>query len=96
MGCCIFTLALFGASRLANVVWWLFRPAYWFAAWQSWPVVWWMWPTLGILFLPWTTLMYMVVYPDGLSFVNWLFLGFALVVDIGSYGSGFRANAART
>ncbi len=96
MGCCVFTLVLFGMSRLANVVWWLFRPAYWFAGFSGWPIIWWLWPMVGILFLPWTTLMYMIVYPSGISLINWLFLGLALAADIGSYGGGWRANASRT
>jgi len=95
MGCCLFALVLSGAPRLANIIWWLFRPVYWQAAFRDWPAAWWLWPTVGIVFLPWTTLMYAIVYPDGLSFWNWLFLALALVADIASYGSGAKAEQQR-
>jgi len=96
MGCCLFALILSGAPRLASVIWWLFRPVYWTAAFRDWPVVWWLWPTLGIVFLPWTTLMYAFVYPDGLSLFNWIFLGLALVLDIGTYGGDYKARQKQT
>lgn len=95
MGCCLFAAVLAGAPRLANVIWWLFRPAYWFAGFSGWPIVWWLWPTLGIAFLPWTTLMYVIVYPNGLSLINWVFLGLAFAVDIASYGSGEKGRRDR-
>ena len=96
MGCCLFASILAGAPRLASIMWWLFRPNYWFAAFAGWPIVWWLWPTAGILLLPWTTLMYAIVYPQGLSVINWIFLGLALAMDIGSYGGGAYANQHRT
>ncbi len=101
MGCCIFTLLLFGASRLADVLWWIVQPNRWSLTFASFPGAYWIWPFLGIIFLPWTTLMYVVVYPAApgdphLTLINWLFLVLAFIVDIGSYGSGWRANAART
>jgi hypothetical protein len=96
MGCCLFALMLSGMPRVANIIWWLFRPGYWAAGFAGWTGGVWLWSILGILFLPWTTLMYMIVYPGGLSFINWLFLGLALVIDIGSYGGGWRANQTRT
>ena len=95
MGCCLLTLVLLGASRLADVIWWVVRPGYWQAAFVNWPIVWWAWPTLGIIFLPWTTLMYVIVYPSGVSFFEWILLAVSLLIDISSYGSGYRANAQR-
>lgn len=95
MGCCLFALVLSGAPRLASIIWWLFRPVYWQAAFRDWPATWWLWPTIGIVFLPWTTLMYAIVYPDGLSFWNWLFLALAVITDIASYGGGAKAEQRR-
>ncbi len=96
MGCCIFTLVLFGASRLADVLWWIVQPNRWSLTFSAFPGAYWIWPFLGIIFLPWTTLMYVIVYPGGIIFINLIFLVLAFIVDIGSYGSGYRANAART
>ena len=47
-----------------------------------------IWPLLGFVFLPWTTLMYVAVAPLGVTGLDWLWLGLALVVDIGSYSGG--------
>lgn len=90
MGCCAFALVLAGAPRLATLVWWFVQPARMGATFSGWLL-----PLLGIVFLPWTTLMYIIVFPGGLTLVNWVFLGLALAVDIGSYGSGYRANSQR-
>jgi len=83
MGCCLFASVLAGAPRLAFLLWWLFLPARINLAFDTW-----IWPLLGVIFLPWTALMYVFVYPGGLSVINWIFLGLALAIDIGSYGGG--------
>jgi hypothetical protein len=45
-------------------------------------------PLLGLLFLPWTTLMYVLVQaPAGrISFWGWLFVGIGVILDMSSYG----------
>jgi hypothetical protein len=83
-GCCLFALMLAGAPRLAFVLWWFVQPGRMSVTFSGS----WFWPLLGVLFLPWTALMYVIVYPGGLSFINWVFLALALAVDIGSYGGG--------
>jgi hypothetical protein len=92
MGCCLFASVLAGAPRLAFLLWWLLQPARINLTFGGS----FLWPILGVLFLPWTTLMYVIVYPDGLSVINWIFLGLALAADIGSYTSGGVANTKRT
>ena len=92
--CCFFTtLVLFG-PRLAILVWWLLDPIRWYgtqlSAFQSW-----LWPILGFIFLPWTTLMYVLVYPGGLVLFDWVFLAIALIIDIGSYAGGGYGNRNR-
>jgi hypothetical protein len=37
---------------------------------------------LGWLFLPWTTLMYISIYPGGITRFDWIFLGLGLFADI--------------
>ena len=59
--CCFFTaLVLFG-PRLAILVWWLLQPLRWQAAFETW-----FWPFLGFIFVPWTTLMYVMVASGGI------------------------------
>ena len=43
-------------------------------------------PFLGLLFLPWATLMYVIVYPVG-GF-DWVWLGMAFLADLASYSGG--------
>lgn len=83
-GCCLFASVLAGAPRLAFLLWWLFQPTRINMTFDNT----WLVPLLGWLCLPWTTLMYVFVYPGGLSFVNWVFLVLALLIDLGSYGGG--------
>jgi len=45
----------------------------------------------GFLFFPWTTLIYALVYKNGLSLLNLIFLACALAVDLGTWGIGFFA-----
>ena len=47
----------------------------------------------GWFFLPWTTLIYGFTAPNGMTLLNWIFVAFAFVADIGTYG--FGAFAAR-
>jgi hypothetical protein len=50
-------------------------------------------PLLGLLFLPWTTLMYVLVQaPAGdVSFFGWVFVGIGILFDLGSYGQAARS-----
>jgi hypothetical protein len=49
-------------------------------------------PLLGLIFLPWTTFLYVLVYNpvEGVSFLGWVFVVIGLLVDIGSYTAGAR------
>ena len=46
----------------------------------------WFWPLLGFIFLPWTTLMFTLVYP--IIGLDWLWLGLAVLADISAYAAG--------
>ncbi len=88
--CCFFTtLVLFG-PRLAIVIWWLIQPMRWQAAFATF-----IWPFLGFLFLPWTTLMYVIVAPGGVTGFDWFWLILMLIADIGSYAGGGYGNRNR-
>jgi hypothetical protein len=43
---------------------------------------------LGFLFLPWTTLMYVLVSPGGIVGLDLLWIGLAVVADLASYAGG--------
>jgi len=46
-----------------------------------------IWPLLGLIFLPWTTLMYLIVFPGGVVGWDWLWIGLSVAADVVSYGS---------
>ena len=88
--CCFFTaLVLFG-PRLAILIWWLISPVYVNAAFTNWII-----PILGWIFLPWTLLMYMIIYPGGIVGFDWLILGLGVLADIASYSGGAYGNRRR-
>ena len=39
--------------------------------------------------------MYVIVFPGGLSVVNWIFLGLAFAIDMGTYFGGGREGQRR-
>ena len=91
MGCCLFAVLLAGAPRIAFLLWWLFQPA---RINHTFSTI--IWPLVGVLFLPWTTIMYVIVYPGGINGLDWLFLALALAVDIGTYVGNGQANRRRS
>ncbi len=93
LGCaCLFAMGAAFFPRLALLLVWLFTPlvnrAFHFTI---------LWPLLGIIFLPFTTLMYVLVYNPAVGVIGWgwfwVILGFLL--DISSYGSSAYSNRNR-
>ena len=81
-------MAIFGAlvPRFALLVAWANDQTYWQNVFGA-PV----WFLGGFLFFPWTTLIYGLSAPNGLSLLNWIFLGCAVLIDLGTWGIGFFA-----
>ena len=51
------------------------------------------WPLLGIIFLPFTTLFYVLVYSvtnNGPTTAGWVLVFIGLLFDLGSYSSSYR------
>ena len=89
--CCLFTTLLLLGPRVAGAIWWLVQPWRWQAAFSGS----WLWPVLGLVFVPWLTLMYVIVAPLGITGFEWVWLGLALVADIASYSGGGYGNRKR-
>jgi hypothetical protein len=98
MGC---LFALFGGlfPRLALLILWIARPARIDAAFDTW-----LWPLLGIIFLPFATLIYVLLYLPGRGVTgwDWLWVVLAGLLDVGHWGTsasqrnqrpGWRASA---
>jgi hypothetical protein len=90
--CCFFTVLLFLGPRAGILIWWLINPLLWQGTFSSF-----LWPLLGFIFLPWTTLMYVIVAPLGSGVVgfDWVWLGLAVLADIGMYAGGGYGNRDR-
>jgi uncharacterized BrkB/YihY/UPF0761 family membrane protein len=89
--CCAFLALVLLGPRVFGAFWWIFQPARWQLAFSSFfggGSLWWIWPVLGIIFVPWTTIMYVIVAPGGVVGWDWFWIGLMLVADIASYGGG--------
>ena len=89
---CLFVLFASFVPRLAVLIVWLARPAHFADAFGDAILL----PMLGVIFVPFTTLMYVVLWsPTGLAGLDWLWLVLALALDIGHWGSSIYANRNR-
>jgi hypothetical protein len=83
VGCLLVLLAAF-APRLIVVFAWIARPAYLDAVFDTWIL-----PLLGLIFLPFTTLMWLLVGapPSGVEGLDWLWIVLAVFLDLSHYGN---------
>jgi hypothetical protein len=44
---------------------------------------------VGAIFLPWTTLAYLFLFPGGIVGYEWIVLGVAFLIDIASHGGTY-------
>jgi hypothetical protein len=54
----------------------------------------WLWPILGIIFLPFTTLMYVILFTPGIGLTpwDWFWLVMAVVIDLMHWSSTVYSN----
>jgi hypothetical protein len=84
--CCLVTIILMLGPRLGAILWWLFDMDRWAATFPNIIV-----PIVGIILLPWTTLAYVLVFPGGVTGLDWLWIIIGLLIDLGSFsGSGWK------
>jgi hypothetical protein len=78
---CLFALIAVLSPRLALLLLWLFSP------WVDKAFAGFFLPLLGLIFLPWTTLMYVLVDAPagGIHFAGWFLVGLGVVLDLSSY-----------
>ena len=87
---CLFSLLVAGAPRLALVLLWIFRPERVDQAFETFLL-----PILGLLFLPIVTFVYVLIAPQGVQGLDWLWLGLALLADVGVWAAGGYLNRRR-
>lgn len=81
--CCIFASLVFVGPRFAILVWWIIDQVRWAAAFDNFFVAF-----VGWLFVPWTTITYVLVYPNGITGFDWIILGLGIAADFFSWTSG--------
>lgn len=88
---CLFALVAAFAPRLALLFLWLFTNLV-TRAFDTFII-----PLLGIIFLPFTTLMYVLVWSPGygVSGWGWLWVALGAIIDLGSYGASAYGNRNR-
>lgn len=79
---CLFAIFAGFLPRVADLVLWLARPTQFMAPFGGN----YLWPILGIIFLPFTTLFYVIMWTPGIGLGgwDWLWLGIAVFMDISS------------
>lgn len=87
---CLLVALLVVGPRAGVVLVWLAWPERWDATFQT-SIV----PILGFLFLPWTTMLHVVVAPGGVHGFDYVVVSMGLLVDLASLvGSGFSSRSA--
>ena len=83
--CCAFLLAFGLGPRIAFLFIWIFGDRVG-AAFSTW-----VWPLLGFLFLPWTTLMYVLAWGPlyGVSGWGWVAVAIGVFLDLATYSGRF-------
>jgi hypothetical protein len=87
---CLFALVALLSPRLAIFLLWVFTN-YVDRAFAGWFL-----PLLGLLFLPWTTLLYVLidVAPGPIHVAGWIVIGLGVVLDLNAYAQSGRRRAA--
>jgi hypothetical protein len=79
---CLLAFGIAVAPRFFLILAWIFS--------TRWQIVWggdWLVPLLGIVFAPFTTVMYMLAWsPGGIAGWDWLWILLGVVLDLGHYG----------
>ena len=80
--CFVLLLGLLG-PRIAFAAWWIFGDKV-DMAFNGW-----IWPLLGLLFLPWTSICYVLAWGPlhGVSGAGWLLVAIGVFLDVASYAS---------
>jgi hypothetical protein len=83
---CLFAIFAGLFPRLGLFIIWILRPAFVDAAFDTF-----IWPLLGIIFLPFATLIYVLLYTPGIGVTGWEWLWVILagLFDIGQWAASY-------
>jgi hypothetical protein len=90
MGCLFVLLAAF-APRLIVLFAWIARPTYFDAVFDTW-----IFPLLGVIFLPFTTLMWLFLGapPEEVQGFDWFWIVLAVFIDLSHYANTYGQRGA--
>ena len=88
--CCLFAVFVLLGPRAEILVWWLVDQERWEAAFSSF-----FWAFAGFFVAPWTTMMWVLVGTNGATGFDWIWLGLAIITDIGTWTSGAYSGRRR-
>ena len=88
--CCVIAALFAIGPRGAILFWWLIQPLRWNETFDSFLL-----PFLGFLIAPWTTLMYVLVYPAGINGFDYVWLAIGIAFDVFSWFGGGYTNRSR-
>ena len=85
---CLFAIFAGTFPRLGTLIIWLAWPELFSDAFNDA----WFWPVLGIIFLPFTTLMYVLLWSTsrGIDGFDWFWLGLAVLLDLSHWAASAR------
>jgi hypothetical protein len=85
--CCFFASLMFLGPRFAFLVYWLIAPVRVNASLATFNFPW-LVSLMGLIFAPWTILMYVIIFP--MNGFDWIWLGFGIMADVASYIGGYH------
>ena len=85
--CCFFTTLVVFGPRLAFLIYWLLVPLKVNTAFATFNLPW-LVGLLGLIFAPWTALMYVIVFP--LTGYDWFWVGLGIAMDVFSYVGSYE------
>jgi hypothetical protein len=89
--CCLILSVGFIGPRFALALWWIFGDKV-DRAFDTW-----VWPLLGLIFAPWTTLAYVLMWsPGGVRGWEWLVVALGILADIATYTSRSASQRVQT
>jgi hypothetical protein len=82
---CIFAVFTFLFPRFGFLMVWIARPKLVDAAFDTFLI-----PFFGVMVLPFTTLMYVILYaPNGIDGSDWIWIGIAVFFDVANLGGSY-------
>jgi hypothetical protein len=87
---CLLLSVLFLGPRFGLFVYWIGWPARWELVFDGWLA-----PLIGFVVAPWTTLMWVLCAPGGITGFDYVLVGLAALLDISTLAGSGRSYAER-